>query len=208
LNFTDTAINRPHIGLITNPYSRRNRAALADVEAIVAAHAGVHHRITQSIDDVRSTLREFAGQGVNVVAINGGDGTTAQVFGALLDTSPFAKQPAVVLLPGGTTNMNAADAGMRGNLKQAVEKLCRWSTGETCAVERLSRAILRIDGAIGQEALYGMFFGTGSIIINGIEHCTSQVHRIGLTDEIGPGVTLLRAVWGILWTRSSPHRLM
>jgi len=198
LNFTGASIKHPHIGLITNPHSRRNRAALADIAATVAAHSDIHHRITQSIDDVHSTLREFASQGVDVVAINGGDGTTAQVFGALLDTSPFAKQPAVVLLPGGTTNMNAADAGMRGNLKRAVEKLCRWSAGKTCSVEQLSRPILRIEGAIGQDALYGMFFGTGSIIINGIEHCTSQIHRIGLTDEIGPGVTLLRAVWGIL----------
>jgi len=198
LNCTDISIDHPHIGLITNPYSRRNRAALADVEAAIAAHGDVRHHITPSIDAVQTALREFAEQGVNVVAINGGDGTTAQIFGALLNHSPFAKQPAVVLLPGGTTNMNAADAGMRGNLKQAVEKLCRWSAGGTCTVERLSRPILRIDGAIGQDALYGMFFGAGTIIINGIEHCTSQVHRIGLTDEIGPGVTLLRAVWGIL----------
>lgn len=168
------------------------------MEAIVAARGDVRHHITESIDDVHVAVQEFAEQGIGVVAVNGGDGTTAQVFGALLDASPFETQPAVVLLPGGTTNMNAADAGMRGSLKKSIEKLCRWSDGETLPVERLSRPILRVNGAVGQNALYGMFFGTGSIIIGGIEHCTSHVHRIGLTDEIGPGVTLLRAVWGIL----------
>lgn len=168
------------------------------MEAIVAARGDVRHHITESVDDVRVAVQEFAEQGIGVVAVNGGDGTTAQVFGALLDASPFEIQPAVVLLPGGTTNMNAADAGMRGSLKKSIEKLCRWSDGEALPVERLTRPILRINGAVGQNALYGMFFGAGSIIIGGIEHCTSHVHRIGLTDEIGPGVTLLRAVWGIL----------
>lgn len=198
MNSTYLANDRPRVGLITNPHSRRNRNGLAGIEAIIAARGDVRHRITQSVDDVRVALQEFAEQGVGVVAINGGDGTTAQVFGALLDASPFSTQPAVVLLPGGTTNMNAADAGMRGSLKKSVESLCRWSEGEDLPVEHLSRPILRVDGALGQDALYGMFFGAGSIIIGGIEHCTSQIHRIGLRDEIGPGVTLLRAVWGIL----------
>jgi len=199
LNSTDTSNDRPRIGLITNPHSRRNRDGLAIVETRVSAQGNIDHVITQSAADIAVALRRFAEQGVGVVAINGGDGTTAQVFGALLgDDSPFEAPPAVVLLPGGTTNMNAADVGLRGKLKTAIDRLCRWSNGEPLPVEHLSRPILRIDGAVGQGPLYGMFFGAGSIIIGGIEHCTSQVHRMGITDEIGPGVTLLRAVWGIL----------
>ena len=198
MNSTHTFKDRPRIGLISNPHSRRNRAALADIEAMLAAKGNILHRITQSADEVPVALQTFAEQGVNVVAINGGDGTTAQVFAALLNASPFDEQPAVILLPGGTTNMNAADAGMRGRLDRQVGKLCRWSAGESLSVERLTRPVLRIDGAVGQDALYGMFFGAGSIIINGIEHCTRHIHNVGLTDEIGPGVTLLRAVWGVL----------
>jgi len=198
LNSTDATNDRPRIGLITNPHSRRNRDGLAMVEARVSAQRNIDHVITQSADDIAVALRRFSEQGVGLVAINGGDGTTAQVFGALLNDSPFETQPAVVLLPGGTTNMNAADVGLRGNLKTSIDRLCRWSDGEPLPVQRLSRPILRIDGAVGQGPLYGMFFGAGSIIIGGIEHCTSQIHRMGITDEIGPGVTLLRAVWGIL----------
>lgn len=164
----------------------------------MSACGNIDHYITQSADEVPLALRRFSEQGVGVVAINGGDGTTAQVFSAILDASPFETQPAVVLLPGGTTNMNAADVGLRGNLKQSVDRLCRWSDGEALPVERLSRPILHISGAVGQGTLYGMFFGAGAIIIGGIEHCTSQIHRMGITDEIGPGVTLLRAVWGVL----------
>ena len=198
MNSTHTFKDRPRIGLISNPHSRRNRAALADIEAMIAAKGDILHRITQSADELPVALQAFAEQGINVVAINGGDGTTSQVFAALLNASPFREQPAVVLLPGGTTNMNAADAGMRGRLDRQIGKLCRWSAGEALSVERLTRPVLRIDGAVGQDALYGMFFGAGSIIINGIEHCTRHIHNVGLTDEIGPGVTLLRAVWGVL----------
>ncbi|TCK19071.1 diacylglycerol kinase-like protein [Thiogranum longum] len=198
MNPTHTFNDRPRIGLISNPHSRRNRAALADIEAMIAAKGSILHRITPSIEDIPAALKAFAEQDINVVAINGGDGTTAQVLAALLNASPFQKQPAVVLLPGGTTNMNAADAGMHGRLDKQIGKLCRWSDGEALSVEPLTRPVLRIDGAVGQDTLYGMFFGAGSIIINGIEHCTSHIHNVGLTDEIGPGVTLLRAVWGVL----------
>jgi len=197
LNSTYTVSDHPRVGLITNPYSRRNRAGLAALEAMIAGHRNIIHRVTHCADDVPGVLQDFAEQGIGVVAVNGGDGTTAQVFSGLFEASPFENRPAIVLLPGGTTNMNAADTGMRGNLKQSVAKLCRWSDGEALAVERVSRPILRVEGAVGQRALYGMFFGAGTII-RGIEYCHNRVHRVGLVDEIGPGVALLRALWGIL----------
>ncbi|VAW80563.1 FIG00480695: hypothetical protein [hydrothermal vent metagenome] len=197
MNSTQPPNDRPRIGLITNPHSRRNRAALADVEAMLKAHNNIRHYITRSEDEISLALQTFSEQDVQIVAINGGDGTTTQIFAALLNASPFDVPPTVVLLPGGTTNMNAADTGMRGKLKASIRLLCRWSDGETIRTQELYRPILRVDGAIGHDALYGMFFGAGTII-RGIEYCKTRVHRVGLINEIGPGVALLRALWGIL----------
>ncbi len=197
MNSTLATTDRPRVGLITNPHSRRNRTALAALEARVSRCDGIEHRVTRDASEIPQALREFAARDVGVVAINGGDGTTAQVFAALFENTPFEKPPTVVLLPGGTTNMNAADAGMRGRLGRAVNELCRWADGETTGERRLRRSVLRVEGALGQPALYGMFLGAGTIV-RGIEYCHRHVHRVGLVDEIGPGVALLRAVWGVL----------
>ena len=184
------------IGLITNPHSRRNRSQLAAIEAIVANHPGIHHRITQSEQDIPQVLQDFARLGVDAVAINGGDGTTAQVFSVLIGQQPFASLPSVILLPGGTTNMNAGDVGMRGRLKQAVRRMADWASTGHGRIRHINRPVLRAEGALDGRVAYGMFFGAGTII-RGIEYCHDKVHTVGITDELGPGVVMLRTIWGI-----------
>lgn len=185
------------VGLISNPNSRRNRAGLDTVRAIVANQPGIHHRITASADDIADILEEFASLGVNTLAINGGDGTTAHVFTALLERQAFARLPAVVLLPGGTTNMNAADAGLRGSLPGSVRRLAAWTGGDDSHCEYLTRPVLQVLGASGGRALYGMFFGAGSII-DAIEYCHANIHSLGIRDELAPGLAVLRTLWGIV----------
>lgn len=184
------------VGLISNPNSRRNRANLHEVETIVANQPGIHHRVTAAPGDIAAILDEFARQGVNTLAINGGDGTTAHVFTALLERRAFAQLPAIILLPGGTTNMNAADTGLRGSLQGSVRRLGAWVNGDDTRSGRLIRAILRVDGASGGQPLYGMFFGTGTII-SAIEYCHANIHTLGIRDELGPALAVLRTLWGI-----------
>jgi diacylglycerol kinase (ATP) len=100
------------------------------------------------------------------------------------------------LLPGGTTNMNAGDVGMHGKLAKAVKQMADWVEHPTRAVERLSRPVLRITGAVDDQPLYGMFFGAGTIV-NGIEYCKDKIHTLGIRDELAPGVMALRTLWGI-----------
>ncbi len=185
------------MGLISNPNSRRNRTRLHEVETIVANHPRIHHRVTANSDAIADILETFARLGVNTLAINGGDGTGAHVLSALLSQLPFPQTPAIVLLPGGTTNMNAADAGLRGPLIDCVRRLCRWADGDDTGCERVQRAILRVTGAVGEPPRYGMFFGTGTIV-NGIEYCHQNIHTLGIRDELAPGLVVLRTLWGII----------
>jgi hypothetical protein len=184
------------IGLISNPHSRRNRAALGKVEAIVANQPHIHHCVTRAAADISAALQDFAARGVNVLAINGGDGTTAQVFTELLLQVPFEQLPAIILLPGGTTNMNVGDVGLRGGLVTAVQRLVDWSNAASDYAEHLIRPILKVSGAADSQPLCGMFFGTGTII-NGIEYCKEHVHTLGIRDELGPGLVMLRTFWGL-----------
>jgi len=147
------------IGLISNPHSRRNRSQLATIETIVANHPNILHHVTQNADEIPLALQEFAQQGVNVLAVNGGDGTTARVFSELIEQRPFARSPSVILLPGGTTNMNVGDVGLRGRLVDAVRRMVNWASGGSGKVERLVRPILRSEGSVDGKIACGMFFG-------------------------------------------------
>ncbi len=190
------------IGLISNPHSRRNRAQLAGVTAIVANHSNIYHHITQSPDQIPLALQAFAQRDVDVLAINGGDGTTARVFTELIQRRPFTRVPAVILLPGGTTNMNVGDVGLRGKLTEAVRRMADWVSKGTEPIQRLTRPILRVDGSVDGITACGMFFGAGTII-RGIEYCHTRVHSMGIRDELGPGVVTLRTIWGL--ARREPY---
>ncbi len=184
------------VGLISNPHSGRNRKQLDAICRIVADYPNVHHRPTQGAGEIPAVLAEFGSRPIDVLAINGGDGTIARILTELLVQRPFATLPRLALLPGGTTNMNAGDVGLRGNLVKAVRRLCEWSTGAQTSFETLQRPVLRVTGGDGQAAVCGMFFGAGAIM-QGIEYCRSNVHTKGVGNEIGPGLAMLRTIWGI-----------
>jgi diacylglycerol kinase (ATP) len=184
------------VGLISNPNSGRNRKHLRAIERIVANHPRVHHCPTQGAADIPTALSLLAERSVEVLAINGGDGTVARVLTHLLEDAPFERLPLIALLPGGTTNMNAGDVGLRGSLAGAVQRLCHWADDDRCEGRLLRRAILRVDPGAGQPVGYGMFFGTGAII-HGIEYCRASIHTRGVANEIGPGLAMARTLWGI-----------
>jgi len=190
------------IGLLSNPNSRRNQTQLGSIHDIIANHPAIDHQITARAQDIPAALAAFAAGGVNVLAINGGDGTTAQVFTELLQQRPFRILPQIVLLPGGTTNMNAGDVGLRGRLSKTVQRLADWAARPEQLAECRSRPILRVSGAVDGATAYGMFFGTGSIV-SGIEYCKQHIHTLGIRDELAPGVVALRTLWGI--ARREPY---
>jgi hypothetical protein len=186
------------VGLISNPDSGRNHKHLRAIERIVANHPRVHHVLTSGPADVPAALTTLAKRSVAVLAINGGDGTVARVLTHLLEDAPFERLPLIALLPGGTTNMNAGDVGLRGSLIAAAQRLCRWADDERIEGSLLRRAILKLEPGTGKPVAYGMFFGTGAII-DGIEYCRARIHTKGLTSEIGPGLAMARTMWGIAW---------
>jgi diacylglycerol kinase (ATP) len=185
------------VGLISNPNSGRNRKQLHAIERIVAKHPRVHHCRTASPTDIPAALSSLADDGVSTLAINGGDGTVGQVLSRLLQDSPFERLPLIALLPGGTTNMDAGDVGLRGDLVRAVKRLCRWADDPRRKAILLQRPVLRVDPGAGQPVACGMFFGAGAII-QGIEYCRARLHPKGIADEIGPGLAMARAMWGIM----------
>ena len=184
------------VGLISNPHSGRNRKQLDAIDRIVADYPNVHHRTTQDADEIPTVLAEFASRSIDILAINGGDGTIARILTELLVQRPFPDLPRLALLPGGTTNMNAGDVGLHGSLVKAVRRLCEWGSGAQTSFETLQRPILRVTGGNGQAAVCGMAFGAGAIT-RGVEYSNTSIKRQGIIGALRPGLALFRTFWGI-----------
>jgi diacylglycerol kinase (ATP) len=186
------------VGLISNPRSGHNRKQFADVRAAVAACAAIHHVVTECPQQIAPALRELAAGGIRVLAINGGDGTCSRVLGEVLESRLFDPLPQIVLLPGGTANMNAGDIGMRGSLRRAVSHFRDWCESDCPPTPRVAeRALLRVVPAAGGEARYGMFLGGGAVI-GGTEYAHREIHSRGLRDDFSLALGTARTFWG-LW---------
>jgi diacylglycerol kinase (ATP) len=186
------------VGLISNPASGHNRDQFEGLHGRIEQTPGIHHRITHSAADIAPALRDLAALNVDVLAINGGDGTVSAVLGELLESGLFNRPPLIVLLPGGTANMNAGDVGVSGSLKKAVERFCHWCTSERDIAGKVAqRAILRVLIDSRQQPLFGMFLGSGAVV-HGAEYAHKEIHSKGLRDDFSLALGTLRTVWGVV----------
>lgn len=182
--------NKVRVGVLSNPRSGGNQHALRPVLKVLAENPHVPHCEVQTPDDVALALSDFASKEVEVVTINGGDGTIQAVLSAMLKNKPFPKLPTLAVLSAGTTSMIAGDVGMRGVPARALRRLLVWASAGTPNAVILERHVLRVQSSPEQEPHYGMFFGAGAID-QGIRFCRQKIESRGLRGELGPGLTLL-----------------
>jgi diacylglycerol kinase (ATP) len=181
--------------ILTNPHSNRNRRHLPRLRAQLARHPEIRHVETASLDELPAAIEALLDDGVELLGINGGDGTVHLALTALLRaTADNGKSiPALALLPGGTTSMSAR--GVNGGVvpfKRALANLL-----DAAADERPGTAhhLLRVHPA-GERAHLGLCMGMGAIV-SGIEYCHERIYALGLRDEWAAGMAMLRAGWGI-----------
>ena len=185
------------VGLISNPASGHNRDQFPAIAARVDRCPDIVHRVTRTAEAIDGALQELAAAHISLLAINGGDGTVSAVLGRLLLSPAFATPPPIVLLPGGTANMNAGDVGVRGSLTAAVERFCSWCEGTRSTAGLLrQRALMRVTPGDGVER-FGMFLGAGAVI-HGTEYAHREIHSRGLRDDFSLALGTLRTVWGVL----------
>ena len=184
------------IAMISNPRSGHNRSQLAGIAAALAPRAQVRHLVTESAAELPAICAELTAQPLELLAINGGDGTVAAVFATLLDTVPAQRWPLLALLPAGTANMTAGDVGIRGSLRAALRRLLRWiDAPERTPGAVVERAVLRVEAGTGLRR-HGMFLGAG-LIMAGTEYAHRALHARGLRDDFSLGLGMVRSLWGI-----------
>lgn len=177
------------VGVLNNPLSGANRRGLGVVREVLAAYPQVSVRDVQTPADVASALADFARREVNVVAINGGDGTIQAALTVLYRRGPFERLPLLAVLRAGTTSMTAGDVGLKGTRAQGLRRLLTWACDGEGEVVLLQRPVLRVQVAPDEEPLYGMFLGTAGIY-QGIQFCNNRLNRPGFRGEWAPGLTI------------------
>lgn len=179
------------VGVLSNPLSGGNRKGLRLVREILSGHPESCHREVQTPGDVASALADLSRREVEVVAVNGGDGTIQAVLTALFHRRPFERLPLLAVVRAGTDSVIARDVGLRGSRERGLGELVRWARRGNGGGALVARPVLRVQTAGDPEPLYGMSFGAAAVY-QGVLFCRRKVHTLGLHGDLAPGLTLLQ----------------
>jgi len=151
------------IGVLNNLRAGRSRQQVERIVSFLRGYPAVSHVETPRGDVVPDALSRFAREGIDVLVVQGGDGTLARVLTEIYEHGAFPTPPLVAPLRGGRTNMSALDIGTQRDPVRAL-----WTLLEAArrgAVERriVSRPVLRMEIPGEGVVQHGMFFGLGVI---------------------------------------------
>jgi hypothetical protein len=179
----------PRVGVIGNPRSRRNQnVALTDKVA-----PGMLVRAPATQQELVEALATFAAQKIDLLVVDGGDGTVRDV----LTAAPAAfgdMVPAVAVIPSGKTNALAIDLGTptRWSAMDAQAALVAGRVQTRSPVE-----IVREDGVV----LRGFLFGTGAFVR--ATELAQRTHEIGAFGSLAVGLSLMAALGQTFFGRSN-----
>jgi len=186
----------PCVGVIYNPRSHGNRGA--DFNCGISPH--VHIAQPGDRSQLPQALEDLAARGIDLLIINGGDGTVRDVLTCGAEVF-VDRWPAIAVLPKGKTNALTVDLGVPTNwsLQDAIEAF-----EEGSRIYRRPVAVTPIgEGNAGR--LLGFILGAGAFTV--ATRAGQSAHRLGAFNAMAVGVTTL---WGVAqWlfaSRRNPWR--
>lgn len=148
---------------MNNPRSWRNRWRPGSARRLAALLGSDGELLDAATpDELARAVEHFRAARIDVLGVNGGDGTGHQVVTAFARSSGGAPLPRLLLLRGGAMNSVAAGAGVRGRPARILrETLARIRRAEPLST--VERDLLRVR-ADGGAPRYGFLFGTGAMV--------------------------------------------
>ena len=185
------------IGVVNNLIAGKSQQQVGRMLDFLRSHPDVLHVETDDVGVMPEALADLARQEVDLLVVNGGDGTLQYMLTEILGGGAFGDRvPMIAPLRAGRTNMTALDLGARRNALDGLSKLI-----QACHEGRVSehvepRRVLRVSHGrgIARSAQYGMFFGAG-VIKRAIElnhQLFDQDGRRSIVEGV-PGATLVTA---------------
>lgn len=171
------------IGVITNPKSRANRREPARMRELADLLGSQGAAVTtHNLDDLRRTAEIFKATGIDILGINGGDGTISVTLTTFVEVYGAVPLPNIAILRGGTMNTVARGLGIQGTPHELLLDITsRYLLGEPLAV--VERPILRVGDRCG------FIFGNGAIA-NFLE----AYYATGRPSPLTGATTLIHAV--------------
>jgi hypothetical protein len=164
----------------------------------LSRHSDLPHAEIDDFGELPAALGKLARAGVNAIAINGGDGTVIGVLTELRRRSYFTRNPELVLLAAGNTNMIARDVGLRGQPQRALPRLLK-AASSGGKLQRLERRLIRIEQH-GQEPHYCLFVGAAAIV-RAVRFAHSILHPMGIRHGLGDALTMALGALGVTFRR-------
>ena len=169
------------IGLLNNLSAGQNHTQVGRLLNSLQGYKEVSHVETSAAGAVPDALAELARQDVELLVVNGGDGTLASALSEILGEGAFeGRVPMLAVLRGGRTNMTALDLGTSRNSVRAMAGLMESVRRGAVCRDIVERSVLRVEYGPNGSLRYGMFFGAG-VIHRGID----LVHRTFRKDRQG-----------------------
>ena len=152
------------IGLLSNLSAGRNHHQVGRLLDHIQGESDVVHVETSAAGAVPDALAELARQDVELLVVNGGDGTLAHALGEILGDGAFeGRVPLMAVLRGGRTNMTALDLGTSRDPTRAMSGLIERARSGEIHRDISMRPVLRVEYGPHATVRYGMFFGAGVI---------------------------------------------
>jgi len=148
------------IGVLNNLRAGKRDSAVEHVLAFLRAHPDVLHFETERDAALPEVLDEFERAGVEVLVLNGGDGTVQHALTHLFEGGRTWR-PYLAPIRGGRTNMTAIDLGVRRGAVAGLEALTtalREGRAREC---ELTRSVLRVE--FPGNVRCAMFVGYGML---------------------------------------------
>ncbi|MEJ5358839.1 MAG: diacylglycerol kinase family protein [Desulfobacterales bacterium] len=189
------------LGVICNPESGANRRyGLQGFRRLLEGERRIPCREARHPEQVAAALAEFTRCGINLLAVNSGDGTVQAVLTELLRSRSASELPLLVLLNGGTTNMTHRDLGLPGRPVAALRRLLAWLQRGEGKGRIVGRPVLRVEPEPAGKPYFGFFLGAAAVY-RGIRFFQARIRRVGLRGNAAHLAVFLRFLGALLRRR-------
>lgn len=187
-----SAASQIRTGIICNPKSHRNRSSVEATRPFVSGTVLAVTPRTQA--ELAEVLTDFAQHGIELLVIDGGDGTIRDVLTAAATVWTGA-MPRVAIVPSGKTNALALDLGIPDD----------WTLDKALAAARVGHVVVRrpveVEHRDTGSTRRGFLFGAGAFVeATGL---AQRAHRAGAFKGFAVGVALSWAIVQTLFGRAS-----
>jgi len=151
------------IGVINNLRAGNSGDQVRRTLELLRAHPEVLHVETDCAGALPEAIADLARREIDLLIVNGGDGTLQHTLTEILREDPFERPPLVAPLRGGRTNTSALDIGSQRDPLKGLDAVLRAARDGSLERRLVRRPVLRIEYDGGRRTEFGMFFGAGVI---------------------------------------------